>query len=126
MCFVPSPLFLFMSKFISSSPVCISSPASSYNTIYLYCPTVFDDHYSFAQKCSKTDYCFWWCCNLEADSVDYEYVLLFCVIICRYLSFFFFFFFNDTATTEIYTLSLHDALPIFETTQSSVNRSIII
>src|SRR5256885_10378189 len=27
--------------------------------------------------------------------------------------FFFFFFFNDTATTEIYTLSLHDALPIF-------------
>src|SRR5256885_7002062 len=30
-----------------------------------------------------------------------------------YFSFFFyFFFFNDTATTEIYTLSLHDALPI--------------
>src|SRR5438477_11179965 len=26
--------------------------------------------------------------------------------------FFFLFFFNDTATTEIYTLSLHDALPI--------------
>src|SRR5256885_5168961 len=30
----------------------------------------------------------------------------------RPLFFFFFFFFNDTATTEIYTLSLHDALPI--------------
>src|SRR2546430_5864523 len=30
------------------------------------------------------------------------------------LSGFFFFFFNDTATTEIYTLSLHDALPICE------------
>src|SRR5467141_5349870 len=29
-----------------------------------------------------------------------------------FFSFFFFFFFNDTATTEIYTLSLHDALPI--------------
>src|SRR5688572_32922231 len=28
---------------------------------------------------------------------------------CNYI----FFFFNDTATTEIYTLSLHDALPIF-------------
>src|SRR2546430_16161830 len=28
------------------------------------------------------------------------------------LRLFFFFFFNDTATTEIYTLSLHDALPI--------------
>src|SRR5256885_16716719 len=27
-------------------------------------------------------------------------------------SYLFFFFFNDTATTEIYTLSLHDALPI--------------
>src|SRR2546430_17693889 len=27
--------------------------------------------------------------------------------------FLFFFFFNDTATTEIYTLSLHDALPIW-------------
>src|SRR2546430_7222213 len=26
----------------------------------------------------------------------------------------YFFFFNDTATTEIYTLSLHDALPIFK------------
>src|SRR3712207_7531654 len=25
-----------------------------------------------------------------------------------------FFFFNDTATTEIYTLSLHDALPIYQ------------
>src|SRR6476660_10539408 len=29
-----------------------------------------------------------------------------------YVFVFFFFFFNDTATTEIYTLSLHDALPI--------------
>src|SRR5256885_13078510 len=31
-------------------------------------------------------------------------------MLCSY--FFVFFFFNDTATTEIYTLSLHDALPI--------------
>src|SRR6266540_6740048 len=30
----------------------------------------------------------------------------------KYPAFVFFFFFNDTATTEIYTLSLHDALPI--------------
>src|SRR6266487_6642134 len=29
-----------------------------------------------------------------------------------FASFVFFFFFNDTASTEIYTLSLHDALPI--------------
>src|SRR2546422_7697754 len=33
---------------------------------------------------------------------------------------FFFFFFNDTATTEIYTLSLHDALPISTTPWSSI------
>src|SRR2546430_9556797 len=32
---------------------------------------------------------------------------------------FVFFFFNDTATTEIYTLSLHDALPIFSVRRSS-------
>src|SRR3712207_8224539 len=30
-----------------------------------------------------------------------------------------FFFFNDTATTEIYTLSLHDALPIYHPLQTS-------
>src|SRR3712207_9504119 len=33
---------------------------------------------------------------------------------------FFFFFFNDTATTEIYTLSLHDALPIWISGQISL------
>src|SRR5437667_116928 len=32
------------------------------------------------------------------------------VFLCYFVLFFFFF--NDTATTEIYTLSLHDALPI--------------
>src|SRR5215213_12008342 len=34
------------------------------------------------------------------------------LVLCILLLLFFFFFFNDTATTEIYTLSLHDALPI--------------
>src|SRR2546422_5571678 len=34
------------------------------------------------------------------------------MVVCHALSLPFFFFFNDTATTEIYTLSLHDALPI--------------
>src|SRR5467141_5409274 len=43
-------------------------------------------------------------------------MLFFCIPSIIIL-FFFFFFFNDTATTEIYTLSLHDALPI-----SSVSR----
>src|SRR2546430_12466731 len=33
-----------------------------------------------------------------------------------------FFFFNDTATTEIYTLSLHDALPISSLPRSSARR----
>src|SRR5215211_9076693 len=35
---------------------------------------------------------------------------MFCLLLSFFI--FFFFFFNDTATTEIYTLSLHDALPI--------------
>src|SRR5256885_6004412 len=34
----------------------------------------------------------------------------------------FFFFFNDTATTEIYTLSLHDALPIYPCARSRGDR----
>src|SRR5437870_12686525 len=38
---------------------------------------------------------------------------LFSFFFSPFLSSFFFFFFNDTATTEIYTLSLHDALPIW-------------
>src|SRR2546425_4484216 len=37
-----------------------------------------------------------------------------------YLRFPFFFFFNDTATTEIYTLSLHDALPICRSARNSI------
>ena len=40
------------------------------------------------------------------------FVLLLCCFFFFFFSFFLFFFFNDTATTEIYTLSLHDALPI--------------
>src|SRR3712207_6968703 len=36
-----------------------------------------------------------------------------------HVSYFAFFFFNDTATTEIYTLSLHDALPISRGTAAS-------
>src|SRR5256886_5442095 len=36
----------------------------------------------------------------------------FLLLLFTHLHYFSFFFFNDTATTEIYTLSLHDALPI--------------
>src|SRR5574340_821538 len=42
-------------------------------------------------------------------------VLGFLLHAMRVTSFFIVFFFNDTATTEIYTLSLHDALPIWST-----------
>src|SRR5438128_9530323 len=45
--------------------------------------------------------------------------VLFCFVLLFSL-FFFFFFFNDTATTEIYTLSLHDALPILSDVLSGV------
>src|SRR5256885_4328723 len=40
-------------------------------------------------------------------------LLIYFFLFLLFLFSFFFFFFNDTATTEIYTLSLHDALPIF-------------
>src|SRR2546430_7323031 len=39
------------------------------------------------------------------------YIFVFLFTLRPFISFFFFF--NDTATTEIYTLSLHDALPIY-------------
>src|SRR5260221_2889301 len=42
-----------------------------------------------------------------------------CVVLLASICLFFFFFFNDTATTEIYTLSLHDALPISRWPSSS-------
>src|SRR5260370_42498395 len=45
--------------------------------------------------------------SLVHPSVYSSFLFLFASLV-----FLFFFFFNDTATTEIYTLSLHDALPI--------------
>src|SRR6266704_2519536 len=45
-------------------------------------------------------------------------LLLLITFHCSFI-FFFFFFFNDTATTEIYTLSLHDALPIASSLRAS-------
>src|SRR5258708_37592037 len=41
------------------------------------------------------------------------FLILYCASLSVRRSAHFFFFFNDTATTEIYTLSLHDALPIY-------------
>src|SRR5574344_757778 len=45
--------------------------------------------------------------------LDFTPFLFHMFIIFPQLFMFIFFFFNDTATTEIYTLSLHDALPIY-------------
>ena len=45
--------------------------------------------------------------------------------VCIFFFFFLVFFFNDTATTEIYTLSLHDALPI-SARLSGINIDLII
>src|SRR2546429_9737904 len=55
-----------------------------------------------AQCAHHTRYCFIYCFVLVPSSTPTS----------------FFFFFNDTATTEIYTLSLHDALPISSTSAS--------
>src|SRR5437764_13014047 len=46
------------------------------------------------------------------SSYIYTYLFMFSLLPFIILIFCFLFFFNDTATTEIYTLSLHDALPI--------------
>src|SRR5205823_13466021 len=47
-------------------------------------------------------------CTIHINSSSYH------TLLCKYKSIsIFVFFFNDTATTEIYTLSLHDALPIW-------------
>src|ERR1035437_2674766 len=46
-----------------------------------------------------------------------------CSLSVSSLLFFFFFFFNDTATTEIYTLSLHDALPIWNPKSRYLNQA---
>ena len=43
-----------------------------------------------------------------------------CISLVGLCSVVLFFFFNDTATTEIYTLSLHDALPIYSQIVSSL------
>src|SRR5205807_10656973 len=49
--------------------------------------------------------------NIRLHSYD-RLIFLFSLQFFVTSLFFFIFFFNDTATTEIYTLSLHDALPI--------------
>src|SRR5215475_15731203 len=46
-----------------------------------------------------------------------------CVVVISSFRFVLFFFFNDTATTEIYTLSLHDALPICSARPSTPRRT---
>ena len=61
------------------------------------------------------------CLMLSLLAASVVHRLLMCLVFSFFFLFcffffficFFFFFFNDTATTEIYTLSLHDALPIY-------------
>src|SRR5260363_88679 len=67
--------------------------------------------------------------NITLSSPSSPLFFLFLFLLLSFF-FFFFFFFNDTATTEIYTLSLHDALPICSmlekigpTTKSTLSRS---
>src|SRR3712207_8001358 len=49
-----------------------------------------------------------------------------CEYLCDLHSVCVFFFFNDTATTEIYTLSLHDALPIFAEREQRVLDGLVL
>src|SRR5204863_8698475 len=56
--------------------------------------------------------------RVQSHAADQSVCIMICAVIivcarsCSCVSSLSFFFFNDTATTEIYTLSLHDALPI--------------
>src|SRR5574343_260151 len=56
--------------------------------------------------------------RLNSSHITISYAV-FCLKKKKKKKIFFFFFFNDTATTEIYTLSLHDALPISRQIQTS-------
>src|SRR5262245_66657752 len=58
---------------------------------------------------------------LSTDSLS-SLVFFYFFFVLYPLFFFFFFFFNDTATTEIYTLSLHDALPISTAARGCTDR----
>src|SRR2546429_6829913 len=61
------------------------------------------------------------------SALSYSYnSLYFTFLLLRLHPFFFFFFFNDTATTEIYTLSLHDALPICSALLAAKSEEILI
>src|SRR5689334_25046297 len=61
------------------------------------------------------------CMFLTSMCTSYFFFLIFFYFFS--FSSFFFFFFNDTATTEIYTLSLHDALPISSPCSSRCERT---
>ena len=66
------------------------------------------------QLCSVCEFMVSGCCHCHE-------LFLQCIV--------FFFFFNDTATTEIYTLSLHDALPIYGAegqTSAKVSTSVLL
>src|SRR2546421_9896185 len=52
------------------------------------------------------------CCRFVHAADSFLYVCYFGLLSGLFVVFFFFFFFTDTAPTEIYTLPLHDALPI--------------
>src|SRR5262249_60558978 len=57
----------------------------------------------------------------RSPPISHSTSILYCFIFIHVL---YLFFFNDTATTEIYTLSLHDALPILENTNLSKQQQV--
>src|SRR3954449_10016597 len=63
-------------------------------------------------------------CDVSSSPIISSHLL--CSLSLYFFSFFFFFFFfNDTATTEIYPLSLHDALPIWKSTRLNSSHTLI-
>src|SRR2546421_639946 len=95
-----------------------ASPAA-YRTIYVSSAVVIMyDHLTTMPACSRTTLLY--CTNIflsdcKSTRLNSSYYQILYAVFCLRLDFrsvLFFFFFNDTAPTEIYPLSLHDALPI--------------
>src|SRR5687768_8001076 len=84
--------------YISYAVFCLKKKKNNNNNPPSKHTTISDTHRQIRHISRITDY-------------DLLTLLIFTQSFCSYIIFIFFFF-NDTATTEIYTLSLHDALPI--------------
>ena len=104
--------FLFL--FCGCVCICFFVWFCQYSLAFTICPRVLSARFCFFSFSIVFSTCYhWWICFwvwlLSSFFLFFPYLKFFFIF-----NYFFIFFFNDTATTEIYTLSLHDALPIWQ------------